>query len=266
MITLTNLHIQNASSVFVPNGSISFQLNVDATVIAAPGGFVSADNPVTFQLDANGDLIQPARIYSNAELNPQLSSTLLGTYYEVQIRDQNGATLSQPMWWQFPEAANATVDISQMTPISAVGGNVIFYPTSFTPTGVFNLQPPTLTTLGGVFANPGAAGQYISSINTDGTVTLTPTPWSNVQSPNFIFAGPATGSSAFPTFRAIVAADLPAGTIYGSIANTQVAVGAGPNTIGGSTAVTFNGEQFAVVTVPPNANEFSLAVVARNPV
>src|ERR1039458_6241370 len=94
MITLTNGRFENASGIFVPNGSISFSLNVDATVIAAPGGFVCADIPVVFQLDANGDLIQPAKIFSNEELNPQLSSTLLGTYYLVTVYDQNGARLN----------------------------------------------------------------------------------------------------------------------------------------------------------------------------
>src|ERR1035437_8998267 len=133
MITLINLHLQNASSIFVPNGSISFQLNVDSTIMAAPGGFVSAAALVTFQLDANGDLIQPAKLWSNEELNPQLSSTLLGTYYLVTFYDQNGARLNvSPMWWQFPELNGATVDISQMTPVSTVGGNVIYYPTAFT--------------------------------------------------------------------------------------------------------------------------------------
>lgn len=133
MITLTNGHIQNASSIFVPNGSIVFQLNVDATVLAAPGGFVCAEIPIVFQLDANGNLIQPAQLYSNEELNPQNSSGL-GTYYLVTVYTQAGARLNAvPMWWQFQEAAGATVDISTMAPTSTVGGNVIFYPSFFNP-------------------------------------------------------------------------------------------------------------------------------------
>jgi hypothetical protein len=165
---LTNGFPQNASSLIVPNGSISFQLNVDATVIASPFGFVAADLEVVFQFDGNGALIQPAKIYSNKELNPQ-NSVGLGTYYLVMFYDQNGARLNvSPMWWQFPEASGATVDISAMTPFSTVGGNVIFYPTSFT----IAIPTPGPFILGGVFSNPGAPNNFLTSINVDGTVSF----------------------------------------------------------------------------------------------
>ena len=212
MITLTNGHVQNASSIFIPNGSISFTLNVDATVIAAPGGFVCADIPTVFQFDGSGNLIQPCLIWSNRELNPQLSPTLLGTYYLVQIRDQNGAAISQPMWWQFPEAASATVDISQMTPISTVGGNVIFYPTSFGGSGT--VTNVTFTGDGTILsATPSAA------VTTTGTLTAVLL----TQSANLVLAGPATGFAAAPTFRALVTADLPAVVSIWSSLNPAVA-------------------------------------------
>lgn len=174
MIILTNGFPQGPDSLIVPNGSISFQLNVDATVIAAPGGFVAAAQEVVFQFDSTGH-IQPnspavaAQIYSNRELNPQLTPTLLGTYYLVTFYDANGARINKsPMWWQFPEVASSTVDISLMVPVSTVGGNVIFYPTAFV------IPPPTATTLGGIFSNAGTPGFFISAINTDGTVSLSP--------------------------------------------------------------------------------------------
>ena len=162
-ITLINGYPQGPNSLIVPNGSISFQLNVDATVVAAPGGFVAADLVVVFQFNSAGQ-IQPntgnaAQIYSNAELNPQDSSGL-GTYYLVTFYDQNGARLNKnPMWWQFPEAAGSTVDISQMIPFSTVGGNVIFYPTLFGPpgpagpTGPQGPQGPAGSS-GSIFAGP----------------------------------------------------------------------------------------------------------------
>src|SRR5579864_3171521 len=98
MITLINGFPQGPNSLIVPNGSIRFQLNIDATVIAAPGGFVAATEIVTFQFDATGH-IQPnapaaaAQIYSNLELNPQNASGL-GTYYLVTFYDQNGARIN----------------------------------------------------------------------------------------------------------------------------------------------------------------------------
>ena len=128
MITLINGNVQSPAGLVVPDGSISFQLNVDATIIAAPYGIVLASETVIFQFDANGNLQSGAKIYSNAELEPQ-NSNGLGTYYLVTFYDANGARINKnPMWWQFPEAANSTVDISSMTPYAVGGGNIIFYP------------------------------------------------------------------------------------------------------------------------------------------
>jgi len=203
MITLINGFPQGPNGLIVPNGSIKFALNVDATVIAAPGGFVAADVPAVFQFDGTGALVQPAKIWSNRELNPQLSPTLLGTYYLVTFYDQNGAILnSTPMWWQFPEVASSTVDISIMTPISTVGGNVIFYPTNF---GASN-PPGTVTSV--TFTGDGTVLSATPSapVTLTGTVTAT----LNTQSANLVLAGPASGPAAAPTFRALVTADLPA--------------------------------------------------------
>lgn len=47
-----------------------------------------------------------------------------------------------------------------------------------------------------------------SPITTAGTLAIT----DNVQNANLVFAGPATGAAAAPTFRALVTADLPSGT------------------------------------------------------
>ena len=104
---------------------------MDATISANPGGFVSGANDVVFQFDVNGNLIQPAQIFSNAELQPQHPGGFLATYYFVTFYDANGARKNiRPMWWQFPNAAGETVDISRMTAI-LTEGNVIFYPTQF---------------------------------------------------------------------------------------------------------------------------------------
>ena len=204
MIHLTNGFPQGPNGLIVPNGSIKFQLNVDATIIAAPYGFVCADVPVVFQFNAAGQ-IQPnapaatADIWSNEELNPQLSSTLLGTYYFVTFYDQNGAILNAtPLWWQFPNVAGSTVDISQMTPISTVGGNVIFYPTSFGGGG--SVTSVTFTGDGTVLSSTPSA-----PVTTTGTLTATLLSQNN----NLVFAGPVTGPAGLPTFRALVAADLP---------------------------------------------------------
>lgn len=164
--------MQNPSGINIPNGQITFQLNVDATILANPYGIIPGQEIITFQFDENGDILPNApaavaQIYSNLELNPQ-NENGLGTYYLVTLYDANGARInSVPMWWQFTEEANSTVDISTMTPFQTVGGNVIFYPTTFT------INPPTPSTLGGVFSNAGGPHLWVSSINLNGSVTLT---------------------------------------------------------------------------------------------
>jgi hypothetical protein len=116
MIFLINGFCQAPNGAPNVKGAITFQLNLDASILATPYGQVPASQILVFQLDANGNLVQPAQIYSNLELNPQNASGL-GTYYYVTIYDANGARMNEaPMVWQFVEAANSTVDISQMTP------------------------------------------------------------------------------------------------------------------------------------------------------
>lgn len=179
MIIIENGHVQNQAGILVPNGQISFQLNIDATILASPGGIIPAQQVIVFQLDESGDIVPlpgqtEAQIYSNAELNPQ-NDIGLGTYYLVSIFDANGARINKsPMWWQFTEAANSTVDISQMTGFATIGGNVIYYPTTFT------IEPPSPSSLGGVFSNAGAAHNWISAINTNGSVTLSQPSFSDI--------------------------------------------------------------------------------------
>jgi len=63
-----------------------------------------------------------------------------------------------------------------------------------------------------------------SAVTTSGTLTAA----LNSQSANLVFAGPSSGSAAAPTFRALVAADLPATiTANYSHANTTVTGGGG---------------------------------------
>jgi hypothetical protein len=201
VITLIGGNIQGPNNLAVPFGSVVFQLNVDATVIAAPHGFVAAAVPVVFQFDSTGNLIQPAKLWSNEELQPQLSPTLLGTYYLVTFYTQAGAKINiSPLWFQFPEISGSTVDIGNVTPISTIGGNLIFYPTNFSG-GTGSVTSVTFTGDGTILsATPSAP------VTTSGTLTATLLP----QNANRVLAGPASGGAALPTFRALVAADLPA--------------------------------------------------------
>ena len=127
MINLTGGNIQSQGGVAVPNGSVSFRLNLDAQIVASPNGQIPASQALTFQFDATGNLVQPAQIYSNAELNPQNASGL-GTYYLVTFYDANGAQLNKsPLVFQFTQSSGSTVDISKMQPY-LTQGSIIYYP------------------------------------------------------------------------------------------------------------------------------------------
>lgn len=219
MITLVNGNPQNLSGLIVPNGSITFQLNTDATVIASPFGLVAAGLEVVFQFNEIGE-IQPnppavaAQIYSNAELNPR-NAVGLATYYLVTFYNANGERINKsPMWWQFPNAANTTVDISTMTAYFTEG-NVIFYPIGF---GAGTVTSVSFTGEGVVFSpTPG------TPVITAGT--LTPTLLN--QAPNTVFAGPASGGPFFPSFRPLVASDVPGLGPGGNAADVQTNNGDG---------------------------------------
>jgi hypothetical protein len=251
MITLTNLHLQSASGLFVPFGSVSFSLNIDGTVLAAPGGFVSADIPIIFQLDANGNLIQPAKLYSNAELTPQ-NSQGLGSTYAVTFYDQNNARLNKsPMIWQFNQAAGSTVDISMMIPFSSEG-TVIFYPTSFP------IIAPTLISLGGVFANAGAAHEWVSAINSDGTATFT--------QPSFADISGTLTAGQLPsplTFTSIVATTILASGLITAQANIFLGV---IGTTSGQISLAGGTSGQATITAPAVAGTVTNPIIISNSV
>ena len=244
IITLVQGNVQNASGLAVPNGSMTLQLNVDATVVAAPYGFVSGAIEINFQFDENGDLVQPAQIYSNAELQPQ-NEIGLGTYYLVTFYDANGGRINaSPMWWQFTQAANSTVDISEVTPFATVGGNVIFYPTSF------SVNPPTPTTLGGVFSNSGAAHQWIRAINTNGSVSLSQPAFSDISGTLAADQLPSPLTFGATTFSGLITAQ--AGIELGVIGST-----AGLITLDGATSGQATITAPAVAGTPANPILFS---------
>ena len=241
MITLVSGNIQNPSGLAQPNGSIGFQLNIDATIIAAPYGIIPAELEVVFQFDATGNLIQPCQIYSNLELNPQ-NSIGLGTLYLVTFYDQNGARLNKsPMLWQFPSVAGSTVNISQMTAFSSVGGNVIYYPTSIT------IPTPGPTTLGGVFSNAGSPNQFVVGIATNGTLILA--------QPSFANISGTISPSQFPSFGATTFTGLI--TAEGGINVGEVSAGGQIGLVGGTSGQ-------ATITAPAVAGTITNPILMSN--
>lgn len=117
MITLVGGLFQNSSNNPVALGSMVFELNMDAQVIAPPYGFVTSEIPIIFQFDKFGNIQAGAQLWSNLELSPAIVDGL-ATLYFVTIYNANGERLNSiPMWWQFIEPNGSTVDISTMTAV-----------------------------------------------------------------------------------------------------------------------------------------------------
>ena len=104
---------------------------------------------------------------------------------------------------------------------------IIYYPRGSVSSSI---PPPTLSTLGGVFANPGNAHQWISAINTDGSVTTSQPSFSDISgtitpsqiptglTPYNVMSYGATGNGVTNDYAAIVAtvnaAAATNGTVY----------------------------------------------------
>jgi len=102
-----------------------------------------------------------------------------------------------------------------------------------------------------------------SPVSTSGTLTGTLA----TQTANTVFAGPSSGGVVAPTFRALVAADLPPGTgTLTSVAMTApswLAVGGSPVTTSGTLAITAaTGQTANQVLATPNGSSGALAVRA----
>lgn len=86
-----------------------------------------------------------------------------------------------------------------------------------------------------------------SPVTTTGTLTGA---WAN-QNANLVFAGPTTGPAGTPSFRALVAADIP-------LATTQVGFGSATNTLSGSADFVYS-DTYAV-TNPGTGNNTKLSI------
>ena len=98
---------------------------------------------------------------------------------------------------------------------------------------------------------PGEFSVSGSPITTSGTLAVTKAN----QNPNLVYAGPTGGGAAAPTFRALVAADMPAGTgTVTSVSHTLTVPPIFSASVGGSPITTSGTLADAVSLVSQNAN------------
>jgi len=98
---------------------------------------------------------------------------------------------------------------------------------------------------------PGEWSVSGSPITTSGTIAISKT----TQSANQLYAGPTSGGAAAPTFRALVAADLPAGTgTVTSVAHTLAVPAIFSASVAGSPITTTGTLADTITLVSENAN------------
>ena len=205
--TFARTNLTAGTGVTITNGNGAITISASGS-----GGTVTNLSPIS--VSASGNTFSST--VANASTTPTLSLT-------IPLAAQSGTTaglLSNADYATFNAKQTALtlgtgVQTFLATPSSA---NLLSAITDETGTGtvVFSTNP---TITNPTFTTPTLGAATATSI-TSGTLNLT-TPLSvssggigaSTATQNFVFAGPATGSTAgAPTFRALTAADLPAGS------------------------------------------------------
>jgi hypothetical protein len=278
-ITLTDNHILvgNASNV-----AADVAMSGDATIVASGaltlatvnsnvGTFGSSTSIPTFTVNAKGLItaasgnvvIAPAGTLTGTTLASNVVTSSLTSVGTITSGTWNGTTIAIANGGTGQTTASAA--FGALSPLTTKG-DILGYSTlnarvpigtdgqvltadSTQTLGLKWATPTTGTVTSVAFSDGSSTPIYAvtgSPVTSSGTLTIT----LDTQSANTVFAGPTSGAAAQPTFRALVAADLPAGTgTVTSVALTVPAflsVSGSPITTSGTLAVTLSGTALPV--------------------
>jgi hypothetical protein len=209
-----------------------------ATVNSNIGSFGSSTSIPSFTVNAKGlitaasgnAVIAPASTLSGTTLNSSVVSSSLTSVGTITSGTWNGTTIAIANGGTGQTSASAA--FNALSPITSTGdlivGNGV---NSATRLGIGSSNQ-VLTVSGGtaVWANPATSGTVTSvalsdsstspiytvsgsPVTSSGTLALT----LKTQSANTVFAGPSSGSAAQPTFRPLVANDIPSLSYVSSV-------------------------------------------------
>lgn len=195
-------------------------------VFAGPG--TGADAAPTFRALVAADV-------------PSLSATKIGSGQLATARGGTGVDASAAVNGALLIGNNTGFSLGTLTPgagitITNSAGGITISATGGGGSG-------TVTSVG--LALPGIFNVTVTPVTTTGTLTATLA----TQTANLVFAGPGSGSAAAPTFRALVALDLPATAVtpgsYGSAGgvSTFTVDAAGRLTAASSTSIAIDASQ-----------------------
>ena len=209
------------------NGTLVPAPNLSSTLPVAPVG----KSLVTFQFDANGNISAYVSTSGGSGTVTSFSAGNLSPLFTTSVAT---STTTPALSFSLSNAAGGTVFGNATASAAAPGytiAPVLGIPgtstgtialASSTASGKFTITAPasaatpilTLPTSSGVAVNVADGTVFTATIAASGTLTLA------TQPANTVFSGPTTGGAATPTFRALVAADIPSGTvIWNNIGN-----------------------------------------------
>ncbi len=169
------------------NGYLLWELSHDEQY-SVSNSQVVAGLKVRMTLDTSGNVPTnpPTLIYSNDVLAPT------GSFYTVRAFKSDGTEAwKAPQYFQLNASPNP-LDLGTLIPLNPPGGLIAGGGSGGTVTSVALSMPAEFSVAG-------------SPITTAGTFAVTKAN----ESANTVWAGPTSGGAAAPTFRALVAADIP---------------------------------------------------------
>jgi hypothetical protein len=216
-----------------------------ATIYAANASNAAAINAaswqggqltLTFTTTPPADVVPGAYIALSGVTPSTFNSTLSAPYLVVEVNGNNVIVVSLTNPGTYVSGGTIATSVLPNPTTTDTNGNFDFY----SAPGIYSLQiyGPTIEERDLIDQGVGTvAGGSVTSVGFTApaifTVTGSPIPGSGTiavglanENANLVLAGPATGAAAAPTFRALVAADLPGG--FGTVSSVGVSLAAPP--------------------------------------
>jgi hypothetical protein len=210
-ITVTNKTLSGASNTFsnIPYSALSLAGTIVNSDVSASAAIAYSKLNLTGNL-VNADIASGAAI-AGTKVSPDFGNQILRT--EDRLRLVGGSYYTD----LFAAASGQTANLTfRLPPADGTAGQVMTTDGSGQLDWLTVAGTGTVTSVG--LTAPNILSVSGSPVTTSGTLALSLA----TQAANRVFAGPTNGADATPTFRALVAADIPTGVDAAKLADGSV--------------------------------------------